>query len=929
MTDPQTLVAQREALETQLREIDAALRRHGAGLEDPLVDADGFPRSDIDVIAVRALRVKSIELRNDLKQTMARVEQYLHTCHRGDSAEAPPPPESDSPMNLVQTTQEMSTSPIVVVGHVSANSPAASAGLRKGDRIVKIGSVDHSNYTGLQQISSLVSESLQRSIHLRVQRFRQGNKNDPAAYQTLEGSLIPRSWEGSGFLGLPSAVLNKPPVKTENVQVTVRVRPPNAQERGGAGLLDTWDIDTQSNRISLTAEFIERVRKPPAEFYYDKVVDGSDNHQVYAHSVQSVVRSAMEGYNGTVFAYGQTASGKTYTMTGTPSQPGVIVQAIHEVFRYIRESAEHREYLLRISYLEIYNEAIRDLLSPHTTDLRIHDDRKRGVYVSPLKEEVVTTPTQVFQILKSGEANRHIGETDFNSHSSRSHTIFQLVVESRERNGSGVGTPVRLRSNSNPMRYAGVRVSQLNLIDLAGSEKATGNAERRKEGAFINKSLLTLGTVIAKLTSDKAGHIPFRDSKLTRILQSSLSGHARVSVIATVSPASANYEESINTLKFAARVKRVMVRAETHQVMDDKALLQKYRLEILDLKSKLQQVNQNIGRENELIIWRREKQKYQEELMELQLSRTALKERIDHLTKLILTSSSVAGRAIMGLSPRRDTPSSSRASPVMQVNSAADERSQCLQAKVDQQRGELSVLHQRIAELEAESHRVTNVPSQVVTLYKGNTTPLVRGENPTYNQPLTPTSPAHLATDHHTAPETLPPRESQTDTLNTLQRQLEEANATITQLRGEITQLHAQLTESGQLSKPSSIDTELTKDTPVQKVGRYQWPPESSPSPKSPTATRQSGRVRSPVSFFYPMGRSSPLYQPLSTVNPVLQNHSVSDARIKDLQQQLINERHLHKNNVSQYRQKVSVLEGEIALYKFEIDALKRRQHNV
>ncbi|KAJ1657948.1 Kinesin-like protein kip2 [Dispira simplex] len=728
---------------------------------------------------------------------------------------------------------------------------------------------------------------------------------------------------------LPGAVLNKPPVKTENVQVTVRVRPPNAQERGGAGLLDTWDIDAQGNRISLSAEFIERTRKPPVEFYYDKIIDGSDNHQVYVHSVQNVVRSAMEGYNATVFAYGQTASGKTYTMMGTPAQPGVIVQAIHEVFRYIRESAEHREYLLRISYLEIYNEAIRDLLSPHTTDLRIHDDRKRGVYVSPLKEEVVTTPAQVFQILKSGEANRHTGETDFNAHSSRSHTIFQLVVESRERNGSGVGTPVRLRSNSNPMQHAGVRVSQLNLIDLAGSEKATGNAERRKEGAFINKSLLTLGTVIAKLTSDKAGHIPFRDSKLTRILQSSLSGHARVSVIATVSPASANYEESINTLKFAARVKRVTVRAETHQVMDDKALLQKYRLEILELKNKLQQVNQNIGRENELTIWRREKQKYQEELMELQLSRTALKERIDHLTKLILTSSSVAGRAIMGFSPQRDTPSSSRSSPVTQDNSAADEQLQSLQAKVDQQRGELSALHQRIAELEADSHRVTDFPSQVVTRDKGDTTPLVRGRNPTFNQPLTPTSPAHPVTDRHTTPEISPPSESQSDNINTLQCQLEEANVTIAQLRKEITQLRVQLTESSQVPKPLPIETELTQDTPVQKIGRYQWPPVSSSSPKSPTSTRQPGRVRSPVSFFYPMGRSSPLYQSLGTVSPALPNHAVSDARIKDLQQQLINERHLHKNNVSQYRHKVSVLEGEIALYKFEIDALKRRQHNI
>ncbi|RKP36867.1 kinesin motor domain-containing protein, partial [Dimargaris cristalligena] len=289
----------------------------------------------------------------------------------------------------------------------------------------------------------------------------------------------------------------------------------------------------------------------------------------------------------TVFAYGQTASGKTYTMAGTPSQPGVIPQTIQEVFDYIKESSDRREYLLRVSYIEIYNETIRDLLSPSTPDLRIHDDKKRGVYVSPLKEEVVNTPEQVIRVLKIGEANRHIGATDFNTHSSRSHSIFQLIIESREHSGLGIGTPVRFRSNSQPFREMGVRISQLNLIDLAGSEKASGSMERRKEGAFINKSLLTLGTVIAKLTDEKSAHIPFRDSKLTRILQSSLSGHARVSVICTASPAALNYEETMNTLKFASRVKRVTIRAETHQIVDDKALLQKYRLEILDLKNKL------------------------------------------------------------------------------------------------------------------------------------------------------------------------------------------------------------------------------------------------------------------------------------------------------------------------------------------------------
>ncbi|KAI9003619.1 kinesin motor domain-containing protein, partial [Gaertneriomyces semiglobifer] len=296
----------------------------------------------------------------------------------------------------------------------------------------------------------------------------------------------------------------------------------------------------------------------------------------------------MDGINATVFAYGQTASGKTYSMMGVDEQPGVIPQAVDDIFSYIRSQSADREYLLRVSYMEIYNETIRDLLSPDQTDLRIHEDRKRGVFVSPLKEEIVTSPKQVMRIIRKGEENRHFGATDYNEHSSRSHTIFQMIVESRQRTGgSGIlGTPNGRNGNRTPRGT--VTMSQLNLIDLAGSEKATTDTDRRKEGAYINKSLLTLGTVISKLTDEKhamnsnAGgvHIPYRDSKLTRILQSSLAGNAKISVICTISPTIANAEESTNTLKFAARVKKVVIKASANRIVDEKALLQKYKAEI-------------------------------------------------------------------------------------------------------------------------------------------------------------------------------------------------------------------------------------------------------------------------------------------------------------------------------------------------------------
>ncbi|KAG0318073.1 hypothetical protein BG000_004353, partial [Podila horticola] len=418
------------------------------------------------------------------------------------------------------------------------------------------------------------------------------------------------------------------PSKAENITVTVRVRPfSNVELRVKGGPEQVWALHDGS-RIT-------------------------DNEVIYNTSVKSLVQSAMEGYNGTVFAYGQTSSGKTYTMSGTQQEPGITPRAVDDIFKHIRENSD-REFLLRVSYIEIYNESIRDLLSPEAIDLRIHEDRRRGVYVSPLKEEIVTTPGQVMRIIQRGDYQRHVSTTDYNAHSSRSHSIFQIVIESRERTAPSSPKPGRKLSLGLSKPATAVRVSQLNLIDLAGSEKASADMERRKEGAFINKSLLTLGTVIAKLTEEKGAHIPYRDSKLTRILQSSLSGNARVSVICTISPSFVNVEESHNTLKFAARVKKVMTKAHTNQVLDDKALLEKYRREIGELKAQLLLTASSTpsgpsdsyavdkGAHAELsTLLERERLKHEEEINEMNFIRNALKERIDHLTKLILTSQSI------------------------------------------------------------------------------------------------------------------------------------------------------------------------------------------------------------------------------------------------------------------------------------------------
>eukprot|EP00158_Paraphelidium_tribonemae_P008283 Partr_v1_DN28541_c2_g1_i1_m73746 putative Kinesin family len=459
----------------------------------------------------------------------------------------------------------------------------------------------------------------------------------------------------------------------------------------------------------------------------DNVYCGSENEQLYITSVAPLVKSAMDGLNATVFAYGQTSSGKTYTMMGAGENPGVIPLAVEDVFDYIAETSEQREFLLRVSYMEIYNETIRDLLAPDNFDLKIHQDKNRGIIVLPLKEEVVSSPDHVMNIIRKGETNRHISSTDYNERSSRSHTIFQFIVESRERlPGSPAMTSVNRHRTGAKVPTIPVRLSCLNLIDLAGSEKASASADRRREGAFINKSLLTLGTVISKLTEENAGHIPYRDSKLTRILQHSLSGNARVSVICTVSPALSNQEESTNTLKFAQRIKNVTTRAKTTEIVADHALLQKYRNEIEELRLQLTEVS---GRSTEHTQLAAEKQRLEEELQQQQLVRTALKERIDQLTKLILTSSSFNSTGIMsGLAGKKEdeTKTQRRAHRLSYVPPSPDSPAEvprlqkevaALQALCDTQKAEIMNMRNAVAEKSGQivdlEYEIARLKSQI------------------------------------------------------------------------------------------------------------------------------------------------------------------------------------------------------------------------
>ncbi|KAL8543737.1 hypothetical protein ACS0TY_004342 [Phlomoides rotata] len=419
-----------------------------------------------------------------------------------------------------------------------------------------------------------------------------------------------------------------PPGKAkENVTVTVRFRPLSAREISKGDEV-AWYADGD---YTLRNEFNSEI-----SYGFDRVFGpATTTRNVYDVAAQHVVSGAMEGINGTVFAYGVTSSGKTHTMHGEQKSPGIIPLAIKDVFGIIQETPG-REFLLRVSYLEIYNEVINDLLDPTGQNLRIRED-SQGTYVEGIKEEVVLSPAHALSLIASGEEHRHVGSNNFNLLSSRSHTIFTLTIES-SLCGENDGEEVAL--------------SQLHLIDLAGSEssKTETTGLRRKEGSYINKSLLTLGTVISKLTDGKSTHIPYRDSKLTRLLQSSLSGHGRVSLICTVTPASSNTEETHNTLKFAQRSKHVEIKASQNKILDEKSLIKKYQREICKLKQELQQLksgmmvkeNQAAPSQEDLVTLKMQleegKIKLQSRLEEEEQAKAALMGRIQRLTKLILVS---------------------------------------------------------------------------------------------------------------------------------------------------------------------------------------------------------------------------------------------------------------------------------------------------
>ncbi|XP_043429886.1 kinesin-like protein KIF17 isoform X4 [Prionailurus bengalensis] len=364
---------------------------------------------------------------------------------------------------------------------------------------------------------------------------------------------------------------------SESVKVVVRCRPMNQRERE----LNCQPVVTvDSARGQCFIQNPGAADEPPKQFTFDGAYHMDHfTEQIYNEIAYPLVEGVTEGYNGTIFAYGQTGSGKSFTMQGLPdpsSQRGIIPRAFEHVFESV-QCAENTKFLVRASYLEIYNEDVRDLLGAESKQkLELKEHPEKGVYVKGLSMHTVHNMAQCERIMEAGWKNRSVGYTLMNKDSSRSHSIFTISIEIYAVDERGKDH---------------LRAGKLNLVDLAGSErqsKTGATGERLKEATKINLSLSALGNVISALVDGRCKHIPYRDSKLTRLLQDSLGGNTKTLMVACLSPADNNYDETLSTLRYANRAKNIRNKPRINEDPKD-ALLREYQQEIKKLKAILAQ----------------------------------------------------------------------------------------------------------------------------------------------------------------------------------------------------------------------------------------------------------------------------------------------------------------------------------------------------
>ena len=327
-----------------------------------------------------------------------------------------------------------------------------------------------------------------------------------------------------------------------------------------------------------------------AEFKYDFAFDEkSDQEEVYQFTTANLVKQVINGYNATVFAYGATGTGKTYTMVGGGDNWGLMIRAISDLFKIINNEKE-KKYIIKISYVEIYNEIIKDLLADQiknkNNQLEIRTDSQKGVVLQGVEFKKVTNESDAYKLIMRGNKHRTEKPTSYNENSSRSHAILQIYIEIEE--------------NLLPTLNKEKAFGKFFLVDLAGCEKTPILGKKNIENGSINKSLLALGKCINALTSPNKGYISWRDSKLTRLLQEPLSGNSRIVMIATVSPSIDSFDETMFTLQYAQKAKNVKVVMKKNVVELDTPRINKYDEYIQNLREEIEEINEQIG-ENQKI----------------------------------------------------------------------------------------------------------------------------------------------------------------------------------------------------------------------------------------------------------------------------------------------------------------------------------------
>ena len=416
--------------------------------------------------------------------------------------------------------------------------------------------------------------------------------------------------------------------KNTSIKVVCRFRPLNEKEHE----IEKESTNEGTQLINFLSnsqlQFTSLSESQTYNFNFDNIFPpNTTQSEIYDSSAKEIISSVLNGYNGTIFAYGQTSSGKTYTMTGeldNAEKEGIIPRMIHHVFHEILCSDNSNiEYTVKVSIIEIYMEKIKDLIDISKNNLQIHESKEKGVYIDNLSEYYVSNENEVYDYIKIGNQNRTVSSTNMNDTSSRSHSIVIMSIIQRN-----------IKDNA-------IKTGKLYLVDLAGSEKLTKTGAEGitlEEAKMINKSLSALGMVINSLTDGKSTHIPYRNSKLTRILSESLGGNAKTCLIITCSPSSFNEAETLSTLRFGERAKKIKNKPKINKIEtvgELKGQIEKLNKQILNLQKIIEQKGIDVKSSNDLedkvLITKDEYQTMENRIGELEFLNDELEKRVVEL----------------------------------------------------------------------------------------------------------------------------------------------------------------------------------------------------------------------------------------------------------------------------------------------------------